>query len=71
MGPGRSALPSDLATDALALLKDLVDRVGAVGPLLRREIKAEAGLDLDDLETRSRRVLERTTAGDDEPDALF
>ena len=74
LGPGRLMLPSDLAQDALQLLRRLSDQLGSVGPLLRRQIRAEASLDLDELERRARDILERTTsaAGSSEgEDALF
>jgi hypothetical protein len=74
LGPGRLMLPSDLAQDALKLLRRLSDQLGSVGPLLRRQIRAEASLDLDELERLSRDILERTTraAGSSEgEDALF
>ncbi len=70
MGPGRAVTPADLAADAIGLVGELVQQVGAVGPLLRREIRAEAGLDLDDLERRASALLERT-AGPADPEALF
>jgi hypothetical protein len=72
LGPGRLMVPSDLAQDALGLLRQLVDQLGRVGPLLRRQIRAEASLDLDELERRGRDVLERTTrAAGEADDALF
>src|SRR5207249_2570969 len=46
LGPGRLMVPSDLAQDALKLLRRLTDQLGGVGPLLRRQIRAEASLDL-------------------------
>ena len=74
LGPGRLLVPADLAQDALQLVRRLTDQLGGVGPLLRRQIRAEASLDLDELERRSRDVLERTTraagAGEGD-DALF
>ena len=40
------------------------------GPMLRRSIKAEAGVDLDELARRARRLLEATSAPA-EPQSLF
>ena len=54
----------------IGLLGEIAEQVRAVGPLLRREIRAEAALDLDDLESRARALLERT-AGASDPEALF
>jgi hypothetical protein len=70
MGPGRAVVPGDLAAEAIALLSEIAEQVRGVGPLLRREIRAEAALDLDDLESRTRVLLERT-AGASDPEALF
>ena len=70
MGPDRAVSAGDLAADAIGLLGELAEQVGGVGPLLRREIRAEGGLDLDDLERRARALLERT-AGSADPEALF
>jgi hypothetical protein len=74
LGPGRLMVPSDLAQEALQLLRRLTEQLGSVGPLLRRQIRAEASLDLDELERRSRDILERTTRAVGSPegeDALF
>ena len=70
MGPSRSVVSGDLAAEALSLLAGIAEQVGGVGPLLRREIRAEAALDLDELERRIRALLERTAAPAD-PEALF
>jgi hypothetical protein len=70
MGPDRSVVPGDLAAEALTLLARIAEQVGGVGPLLRREIRAEASLDLDELEARVRALLQRTASPSD-PEALF
>jgi hypothetical protein len=70
MGPGRPVASADLAADAIGLLGEIAEQVRGVGPLLRREIRSESGLDLDDLERRGQVLLERTAASDD-PEALF
>ena len=45
------------ATAALELIQDLLDDIGQVGPMLRKSIKDEAGLDLDELELKVREIL--------------
>jgi len=70
MGPERSVVPGDLVREALSLLGQIAEQVGGVGPLLRREIRAEAALDLDELERSARALLQRTAAPGD-PEALF
>lgn len=46
------------ATAALELLKDLLDDIQQVGPMLRKSIKDEAGLDLEELERKIREIVE-------------
>ena len=46
------------ATAALELLQDLLDDIQQVGPMLRKSIKDEAGLDLEELEHRIKDILE-------------
>lgn len=46
------------ATAALELLHDLMDDISQVGPMLRKSIKKEAGLDLDKLELKIKDVLD-------------
>jgi hypothetical protein len=46
------------ATAALELLNDFLDDISEVGPMLRKSIKKEAGLDLDKLELKIKDVLE-------------
>jgi hypothetical protein len=46
------------ATSALELLRDVLDNVKQVGPMLRKSIRKEAGLDLDRLEGRVKEILE-------------
>jgi len=45
------------ATAALELIQDLLDDVQQVGPMLRKSIKDEAGLDLDELELKVEEIL--------------
>jgi len=45
------------ATAALELMQDLLDDIQQVGPMLRKSIKDEAGLDLDELELKVREIL--------------
>jgi len=64
----QDALGPLILDDALALAERL--DAEKVGPMLRRSIKAEAGVDLDELGRRARRLLE-ATAREPEPQALF
>jgi hypothetical protein len=66
----REAEGVQLLDRAVALAERVASDAERVGPLLRRSIKAEAGVDLDDLARRARRLLESTTAQGDE-DRLF
>ncbi|MEC9488890.1 MAG: hypothetical protein UMV23_05355 [Halanaerobium sp.] len=50
------------ATAALELLQDLLDSLEQVGPMLRKSIKREARLDLDQFEDRIKEVLEHDPA---------
>lgn len=45
------------ARAAMNLLQDLLDDFAEVGPMLRRSIREEAGIDINMIETRIRRVL--------------
>jgi len=45
------------ATAALELIRDLLDDIQQVGPMLRKSIKDEAGLDLDELELKVKEIL--------------
>jgi hypothetical protein len=54
----------------LALAERVAADADKVGPLLRRSIKNEAGVDLDELGRRARRLLE-STSRQLEPDSLF
>lgn len=49
------------ATAALELLHDLLDDISQVGPMLRKSIKKEAGLDLDKLVYKIKDVLDHET----------
>ena len=66
----RDALGTQLVEQALALAERVVTESERAGPLLRRSIKAESGLDLDELARRASRVLELTTR-DGEASQLF
>jgi hypothetical protein len=57
----RDALAANLVDQAVALADRVASDADRVGPLLRRSIKAEAGVDLDELARRARRLLESTT----------
>ncbi|WZL74232.1 hypothetical protein QBE52_05710 [Clostridiaceae bacterium 35-E11] len=45
------------ATAALELLQDILDDVQSVGPMLRKSIKKEAGIDLDNIEKKIEEIL--------------
>ena len=45
------------ATTALELLRDLLDDISQVGPMLRKSIKKEAALDLDQFERKIKEIL--------------
>ena len=66
----RDALGPAILDDALALAERVAADAEKVGPLLRRSIKTEAGVDLDELGRRARRLLE-ATAKPPEPESLF
>ena len=46
------------ATSALELLQDVLDDISKVGPMLRKSIKKEAGLDLEEIEGRIKEILQ-------------
>ncbi|SNR96486.1 hypothetical protein SAMN05446037_1002123 [Anaerovirgula multivorans] len=52
-------IPSELleATAALELLKDILDDLEKIGPMLRNSIKKEAELDLDKIEKKIEEIL--------------
>lgn len=58
----REAIGTQLVDQAVALAERVAADADRVGPLLRRSIKAEAGVDLDELARRARRLLEATAA---------
>jgi hypothetical protein len=58
----REAIGTQLLDQAVALAERVAADADRVGPLLRRSIKAEAGVDLDELARRARRLLEATAA---------
>jgi hypothetical protein len=62
----RDAVRSAAADQALAFAERVRGGIEQVTPMLRRQIKAEAGIDLDDLSRRARRVLEQTTGPADQ-----
>jgi hypothetical protein len=49
------------ATAALELLQDLLDDINQVGPMLRKSIKKEAGLDLDRFASKIEEILDYQT----------
>jgi hypothetical protein len=57
----RDAVASGLVDQAVSLAERVAADADRAGPLLRRSIKAEAGVDLDELGRRARRLLEATT----------
>jgi hypothetical protein len=57
----RDAMASGLVDQAVALAERVAADAERAGPMLRRSIKAEAGVDLDELARRARRLLEATT----------
>ena len=68
----RAALDAPLLEQALSFTQRVVTEADRVGPLLRRSIKSEAGLDFDDLASRGRRLLEATARpADPQADKLF
>ncbi len=66
----RDAFAPSILDDALALAERVAADAEKVGPLLRRSIKVEAGVDLDELGRRARRLLE-ATARPAEAEKLF
>jgi hypothetical protein len=66
----RDALGAPLLDQALSFAQRVVSDADKVGPLLRRSIKTEAGVDFDDLSRRARRLLE-ATARPPEAEKLF
>jgi hypothetical protein len=66
----RDAMASGLVDQAVALAERVAADAERAGPLLRRSIKAEAGVDLDELARRARRLLE-ATASPAEAERLF
>lgn len=69
MGHDESVGPQ-LLDESLSLAERVAADADRVGPLLRRSIKAEAGVDLDELARRARRLLE-ATAREPEAEQLF
>jgi hypothetical protein len=65
MGEDASAQVSVL-DDALTLIERLAEDSERIGSLLARSIKAESGVDLKELGSRARELLEQTTRADDE-----
>lgn len=45
------------ANVAFELLQDIIDDIAQIGPMLRKSIKKEAGLDLDKIEKRIEEIL--------------
>jgi hypothetical protein len=66
----RDALKTPLLDQALDLAERLAAETDKAGTLVKRSIKAEAGIDLDDLGRRARRLLEATTPAP-APEPLF
>lgn len=70
LGQDAVAAARPLLDEALALAERLAEDAEKVGPLLARSIKTEAGVDLRELGTRARRLLE-ATAKPAQPQPLF
>ncbi|MBA2475882.1 MAG: hypothetical protein H0V40_08020 [Actinobacteria bacterium] len=70
LGQDAAAAARPLLDEALALAERLAEDAEKVGPLLARSIKTEAGVDLRELGTRARRLLE-ATAKPAQPQPLF
>jgi hypothetical protein len=51
------------ASLAIGMLERIMHEMERVGPILRRSIREETGLDIDDLILRARRVLSREDEG--------
>ncbi|TMJ97918.1 MAG: hypothetical protein E6G67_01790 [Actinobacteria bacterium] len=66
----RAAIGTPLIDQALELAERVAADAEKAGPLVKRSILAEAGIDLDDLGRRARRLLE-ATARPPEPASLF
>lgn len=66
----REAIGSQLVDQAVSLAERVVADADKVPSLLRRSIKTEAGVDLDELARRARRLLE-ATSGPAEAPSLF
>ena len=58
-----AAASSSLLDDSLAFARDVSRQAEGVGPMLRTSIRAEAGLDLDAVSRRARRLLSRSAGG--------
>lgn len=57
----KEAMGAQIVEQAIALAERVVNDAERAGPLLRRSIKTEAGVDLDELARRARRLLESTS----------
>jgi hypothetical protein len=66
----RDALSTPILDEAVKLARRVAKDAEQVGPLLSRSIKAESGVDFDDLGRRARRLLE-STSNPGEPGRLF
>lgn len=55
-----------VAVAAKELLQDLLDDINQVGPMLRKSIKKEAALDLDQFERKIKEILSRQICEKDE-----
>ena len=55
------------AQAALEILRDLLEDINQVGPMLRKSIKKEAALDLEQFERKIREILGRQTHRNETP----
>jgi hypothetical protein len=58
------ALRASVAEEALAFAREVAEQAERVGPMLRTSIRSEAGLDLEAVARRARRLLARTVTQD-------
>lgn len=64
-------LGDELLDEALRLAERIANQADGVGPMLRRSIKAEAGMDVADLSRRARALLEASVEPPDPQSNLF
>ncbi|MBI4743483.1 MAG: hypothetical protein HY776_01440 [Actinobacteria bacterium] len=60
-----------ISSQAIELMEMILDEFREIGPMLRRSIKEEAGLDLDEIETKIRKLLLAEKEEDIQEQRLF